>query len=183
MTDAVATLADAALSRAAQRPERAESPLIRKLFLLMHGSYGSLFMAKFATGEKDAGGKDKGIRAAMMVWAAKLDKFPAGVVETAAGRLSETYAEYPPNLPQFELLCAAATPRQTYAEENNLARLPAPVAAAPVEVSFELRSDGKDWARRLLARHGAGEALRPAQLRFAREAMGMPVKVARGAAA
>ena len=158
------------------------SPAVRKLFILLHGSYGSLFISKFSTGEKDAKGHDKGIRAAMKVWESKLQRFPNDVLETAADRLTAEHPEFPPNLPQFEALCVAVMPRPTYAEENNLVRLPPPVVA-PVElVGFEPRGDDKDWARRLLARHDAGEVLKPIQLRFAREALGLPVKPARVAA-
>ena len=61
-------------------------------------------------------------------------------------------------------------------------RLESP-AADPARVAAELAKlapirhrtevDMKDWARRLLARHDAGEKLRPIQLRFAREALGV----------
>lgn len=157
------------------------SPMVRKLFILMHGNYGTLFLAKFSTGEKDAAGHDKGIRAAMRVWDSRLQRFAQDVVHTAAGRLAGAHPSFPPSLPEFELLCEAVAPRQTYAEENNLPRLAAPAPAAPVElVDFKPRGDMKDWARRLLARHDAGEVLRPLQLRFAREALG--IKVQGGAA-
>jgi hypothetical protein len=174
----VATLVDAAIGQsAAATPPDAEKlqvcPVVRKLFMLLHGSYGNLFLSKFSTGEKDAQGRDKGIRAAMKVWESKLSRFPAEVIETAAGRLTAEHDEFPPNLPQFEKLCEAAVPRKTYAEEAGLPRLPAPVPAPAAAVSFDLRNDGKDWARRLLARHDAGEVLRPIQLRFACEALGM----------
>lgn len=174
MTD-IATLATQAIQQAHAAPESLQvKPVIRKLFILLHGSYGNLFISKFSTGEKDAQGRDKGIRAAMKVWESKLAQYPADVVETAAARMTAAHAEFPPNLPQFEVLCTAAMPRQTYAEENNLPRLAAPVPAAPVElVDFKPKGDMKDWARRLLARHDAGEVLKPIQLRFAREAMGI----------
>lgn len=35
--------------------------------------------------------------------------------------------------------------------------------------------DHKGWARRLVARHEAGEKLNPTLLRFAHEALGLPV--------
>jgi hypothetical protein len=35
--------------------------------------------------------------------------------------------------------------------------------------------DPKDWARRILNRHESGEELRPITLRFACEALGVPV--------
>ncbi len=153
------------------------SAVVRKLFVVLHGYYGNLFVGKFSTGQKDGSGRDKGTVAAMKVWDSKLGRFPGDVLETAAGRLSSEHPKFPPNLPEFELLCEAAMPRQTFAEENNLVRLPAPVVT-PVVVSLAKRNDGKDWARTLLARHEAGEVLKPIQLRFAREAVGItPHKV------
>ncbi|MOA14904.1 hypothetical protein D3C78_1350340 [compost metagenome] len=54
-----------------------------------------------------------------------------------------------------------------------LIRLPAP-EIKPVEVSFTLRNDGKDWARRLLARVEAGDkSVNRNSLKLAREAMGV----------
>lgn len=66
-------------------------------------------------------------------------------------------------------------------------RLESP-AADPARVAAELAKlapirrraevDMKDWARRLLARHDASEVLKPIQLRFAREALGIRKPVA-----
>jgi hypothetical protein len=177
----VGSMVDGAVSRAlsaAQTTPTQTNPLqvsatIRKLFMLLHGSYGTLFLAKFSTGERDAEGRDKGIRAAMKVWDAKLSNFAPEVVETAADRLSASHPQFPPNLPEFEALCVSVAPRKTYAQEAGLPRLPAPAPAAPMEVSFELRGDGKDWARRILARHEAGDKIRPYTLQCARQALGL----------
>jgi hypothetical protein len=174
----VATLAQSAVNRAAACPAPDAEPLqvkpvVRKLFMLLHGSYGTLFLSKFATGEKDAAGRDKGIRAAMKVWESKLSRFDDSTIEAAADRLSTQHPEFPPNLPQFESLCIALMPRKTYAEEAGLPRLPAPAPAAPIEVSFELRGDGKDWARRILARNEAGDRIRSYTLQCARQALGL----------
>ena len=173
----IATLADNAVREAAQLPQPTEqtSIVVRKLFILMHGAYGNLFLSKFSTGEKDAQGKDKGVRAAMKIWDASLRKFAGDVIETAAGRLSQAHPEFPPNLPQFERLCDAAAPRQTYAEEHNIPRLEAPVVA-PVAVSFAMQNDGKDWARRILARAEAGDSIRTYTMESAQLALGMKGK-------
>ena len=173
-----ATLVDPSSFQVTDTPAQSAEPLqvkpvIRKLFMLFHGSYGSLFLSKFSTGEKDAQGRDKGIRAAMKVWESKLAHYPQEVIETAAGRAVDLHAEYPPNLPQFETLCVAAMPRKTYAEEAGWPRLAAPSPAPPMEVSFEMRGDGKDWARRILARDEAGEKIRPYTLTSARQALGL----------
>lgn len=170
----VSMLASEAIRSSQHQPEqRGESPLIRKLFLLLHGSYGNQFASKFSTGEKDSNGKDKGIRAAMMVWDNALRKYPAEVVETAAGRLQKEHPEFPPNLPQFEKLCDAAMPRKSYAEEQGLPALPAPVIE-PVKVDLTKHNDGKDWARNLVERVQRGDkSVRPVTLKWARQALGM----------
>lgn len=153
------------------RADRREAPAVRKLFVLLHGSYGNAFLSKWSTGEKDASGKDKGIRAAMLVWDAALRKFPDGVIETAATRMREAHPEFPPSLPQFEKLCDAAMPRKSYAQEHGLPMLPPP---APVQVSFEQQGDNRDWARRILARQQAGDKrLTRTQLAMAQDALGM----------
>ena len=155
MTD-LATLAEQAVHQTAHKTQRAESALVRKLFVVMHGAYGNLFVSKFATGETDVAGKDKGIRAAMMVWDAALARFDAGVVELAATRLKREHPDFPPNLPQFERLCDAATPRKTHAEIEGVPRLVAPKLES-VKVSIQCVGDGVDWARVIVARAKAGD--------------------------
>lgn len=156
---------------------QAVSLVIRKLFMLLHGSYGSLFTSKFATGQM-AGRHDKGTISAMKVWDAKLSRFPATVVEQAASRLAAEHADFPPNLPQFEQMCDAVMPRQTYAQEQGLPALPAPMAAPPVKVSLQERNDGKDWARRIVARMEGGDtSISYYSGKSARVALGLEVKV------
>ena len=135
---------------AAEATLRGISSVVRKLFILLHGSYGSLFTSKFATGQM-VGDHDKGSISAMRVWDAKLSRFAPDVIEAAAGRLSAAHPKHPPNLPEFEALCEAAEPRKTYAEEQGLTALPAPVAK-PVQVDVPSHDDGKNWARRILGR-------------------------------
>lgn len=176
----VATLATQVVeqAKAATSAPLQVAPAIRKLFMVLHGSYGNAFIGKFSTGEKDAEGRDKGIRAAMKVWESKLEKYPADVIETAADRAGAAHPEFPPSLPQFEKLCEAAMPRQTYAQEQGLVALPAPVKPAPVAVNVPKRDDGKDWARRILARIALGDK---SVSRYAREsaevAMGQRTKM------
>lgn len=174
----IATLADEAVRDAARKPQqkREASLTVRKLFVLLHGAYGSTFLSKYSTGEKNADGNDKGVLAAMLVWDAGLSKFSPDVIEAAAKRLMGEDPKFPPNLPQMEKVCQAITPRKTYAEEAGLPRLPAPAPADPIKVDFNKKNDGKDWARSILAREKAGEKLRAVTLRFAREAMGLEGK-------
>ncbi|MFG0789332.1 MULTISPECIES: hypothetical protein [Pseudomonadota] len=136
--------------------QQATGAAVKNLFLVMQGSYGSLFLSKFATGVLDSGGRDLGVRTAMRVWSAALAKYDPGVIETAVARLPATHPDFPPHLPQFEALCRAATPRRTHAQLQGWSCLPAP-AASPVSVQLVPVGDGKDWARRILARARAGD--------------------------
>ncbi|MBN9323679.1 MAG: hypothetical protein J0H24_17165 [Delftia acidovorans] len=177
--DSLANIAHGAVQQAMERAEPldAVAPVIRKLFVVLHGSYGNLFASKFATGERDETGKhDKGILAAMKVWQSKLSRFPEDVIQIAAGRLVKEHPDFPPNLPQFEKVCEAATPRPTYAEQQGLPRLAAPVIE-PIKVDLQPKNDGKDWARRILYRVERGDKSvgRYAQ-REARIALGMEGK-------
>ena len=149
----VAVIAPSAVHGAANDSAKPQgiSQGVKNLFLLLQGSYGNLFLTKFATGVKDDSGRDLGIRATMKVWEAALSKFPAQVIETAANRLTNEHPEFPPNLPQFVKSCEAAMPRKTYAQEHGLKALPAP-KREPIKVDFQPRNDGKDWARRILHR-------------------------------
>lgn len=177
----VAALASSAIHEAQARPtgeEAAEatlqgiSPVTRKLFMLLHGSYGSLFTSKFSTGQM-AGRHDKGAISAMRVWDAKLSRFPGDVVEAASGRLSAEHPKFPPNLPEFEAMCDAAMPRKTYAQEQGLVALPAP-KVEPVTIDLQPRNDGKDWARRIVYRlkHGDKSVCKVAR-EMAEEVMGL----------
>ena len=87
-----------------------------------------------------------------------------------------------PNVRQFVALC-----RQAPASDAPL--LPEP-KADPARVKAELAKlgqvraqqragllDGKDWARRIISRHEAGEKLRPIAIQFAREALASQVGV------
>lgn len=171
----VAAIIDAGAFHDAQEQIAEQSALaVKNLFLLLQGSYGAVFIAKFATGVKDETGRhDLGIRATMAVWRHALKKYPPDVIETAAARLKEAHTEFPPSLPQFEKLCDAAMPRKTHAEEAGLPRLPAPAPAAPVKVDFSKQNDGKDWARAIMARSEAGESIRAYTLLSARQALGL----------
>jgi len=171
----VATLAHEAVREAAAQPraKREASVTVRKLFVLLHGAYGSLFLSKYATGEKSEAGGDKGVAAAMLVWDAALAKFSPDVIESAAKRLMGDHPDFAPNLPQLEKVCEAITPRKTYAEEAGLPLLPAPAPVAPVKVDFSKQNDGKDWARAIMARSDAGESIRAYTLLSARQALGL----------
>ena len=108
------------------------------------------------------------------LWAHELASF-AGRLDAIAWAL-ENLPSRAPNVIEFRNLCRSA-PRPPEA------LLPEP-KADPARVAAELakldtvrkqatasRVDHKAWERRLMARHEAGEVLRPIQLRFAKEAL------------
>ena len=93
----------------------------------------------------------------------------------------ENLPDSPPNAPAFARLCAQAPapvvpalpepPADPVRVRAELAKL-APVLSKPVQ-----RADGREWARRLLARAEAGERLSITAVRMAREALGRGVAV------
>lgn len=167
----LATLAQQAIQNTGQQPApKGDNPTIRKLFLILHGSYGSLFTTKFSTGERDANGKDKGIRAAMLVWESALAKYSPDTIETAAKSLAEECPDFPPNLPQFEAICRAVMPRQTFSNDQPR-RLPPPESKPIGPIEFQAMNDGKDWVRKLLARQAAGDRVSLGSIECARKAL------------
>ena len=93
---------------------------VNQVFKVLHGSYGSLFLAKFATGELDEQGKDKGIKSTRQVWAHGLRGMDAQTITTALERVLDTHPEFPPTLPQFISLCKAAKPSERPEELKRL---------------------------------------------------------------
>ena len=140
----------------AGKPAREASARTRKLFVLLHGAYGSSFLSKFHTGQLGDDRQDKGVRMAMLVWDSALARYSDEVVELAVDRIKRASPEFAPTLPMFERECEAAQPAQTYAQQQGWKALPAP-QVQPVQVNLPRRDDGKDWARRILARVERGD--------------------------
>ena len=114
---------------------------------MLHGFYGALFLSKYATGQVDEAGKDRGIGSARKVWAHGLREFDEAVLIEAMGCCKTTHVEFPPSLPQFVVLCVASLPPTPY------------VPVAPViSMGQELRSSYARRARETIARKAA-EAL------------------------
>jgi hypothetical protein len=124
---------------AAFRPQREALPTdaVNNVFKVMHGFYGNLFLSKFSSGEQTESGEDSGVVSARQVWAHGLREFDAGHVKTALGRCMTAHPEFPPSLPQFVALCAAAKPREVYRP---------PVSAPMLEMSQELRDKRRNEA-------------------------------------
>ena len=115
----------------AQQPAAEPDQTVNRLFMLFHGWYGNLFISKFATGERDANGKDKGIKSARIVWASELREFDAETVMEAARRCKARHEEFPPSLPQFVAICKAVRPRPAFS---------APRPSNVIGMSDELRA-------------------------------------------
>jgi hypothetical protein len=124
------------ISQAAAPVDAEKESAAKRLFMLFHGYYGNLFLSKFATGELDADGKDRGIKSARIIWQNELAKFDVATVVAAAERCKQAHKEFPPSLPQFADLCAAIQPRKAR-----------PQADARIGMSTELKSTYSKRAR------------------------------------
>ena len=117
---------------------------IKRVFMVLHGFYGNLFLSKFATGNVEQG-EDQGIANARKVWAYALRDYDADTVKLALRRCQQAHPEFPPSLPQFVALCAACKPREVYRP---------PVQAPAIEMGQELREqrirDQREKAAELL---------------------------------
>jgi len=94
-----------------------ESAAVNNVFKVFHGFYGNLFLSKFATGQLDEHGQDKGVISARQIWAHGLREFDGQTVKTAIAQCMERYPEFPASLPQLVALCKANKPRPTYKPE------------------------------------------------------------------
>ena len=72
-------------------------------------------------------------------------------------------------LPEFKQLPAPKADERVVAEEM--------AKQLGIKKAMQPLVDGKEWARRLIARHEAGDRIRPITLRFAREALGLEGKM------
>lgn len=135
---------------------------INRLFNRLSATYGAAWTRLWA---------DVPMADVKAAWAHELATFA-----TSLHRIAWALENLParcPNVIEFKALC-----RQAPAPD--VPRLPEPVVD-PERVKAELaklasrnpteRQDPKDWARRILVRHEAGEKLSPTTLRFAKEAL------------
>ena len=175
MSEHAAALAQQAVAQpqAQQHGAAAKVELAQHVFRVLHGMYGNLFLAKFSTGQERGDGTDGGVESAKAIWGHALSRYALDTVKAALASCLQEHPEYPPSLPQFVSLCAAKAPRPTYAQQQGWKSLPPPAAAPAKPVAFEARADGKDWARRILARHEAGEAIGAYALGSAHAALGL----------
>lgn len=138
---------------------------IDKLFEKLSIRYGRDFLGRWegmpiADIKTDWGDVLSGFRGHpdSIVWA--LENLPESKAPTATEFRALCRKAPAPNVPQIEAPIAS---RERMAKE--LEKL------APIVARKEV--DGKDWARRLHARHESGEKLKPIQIRFYKEALGL----------
>jgi hypothetical protein len=121
-------------------PVIAESD-VNRVFAVLHGFYGNLFFSKFATGAVE-NGEDQGIANARRIWAHGLREYDGETIKTALRNCQARHPEYPPSLPQFAGMCAAAKLRPTFSS-----------GAVAIGMSDGLRSKYARQARAIMARH------------------------------
>lgn len=114
---------------------------VNRVFAVLHGFYGNLFFSKFATGAVE-NGEDQGIANARRIWAHGLREYDAETIKTALRTCQVRHPEYPPSLPQFSGMCAAAKLRPTF---NSGPRA--------IDMSDGLRSKYARQARAIIAKH------------------------------
>lgn len=161
---------------------------VKRVFMVMHGYYGNMFFSKFATGVQvdvkgappDAAGKvaqeDQGIANTRRIWAHGLREFDGETIKAALRVCQTRHTEFPPSLPQFAALCAAAKPRAVFH-----------ASPAAIGMSQELRSTYARNARKIIAKHNAkarerltGEVPLPAGLEGLKRAIANAIGAAGG---
>jgi hypothetical protein len=113
-------------------------------------------------------------------WTRQWADVPVNDVKSAWGHELSGFGDLPercPNVIEFKNLCRRAP-------EKERPRLPEPKAnperlkkelsklgEARKEIASKSKYDHKEWAKRIIARHEAGEKVRPISLKFAQEAL------------
>lgn len=111
----VANLAEKAILGAKnQATDALDQTLVIDVFKALHAFYGVLFTSKFATGEINAEGKDRGIVSARNIWASRLQQFDRDTVKAAIAQCEIEHKQYPPSLPEFLDHCKARQIRPAY---------------------------------------------------------------------
>lgn len=143
-------------------------PVIERLFARLNATYGRDFMGRYE-GQDAASVKTS--------WGHELDGYSQNLKSLAWAL--ENLPERPPNVIEFRSLCRRAPSNDVPALPEPKAD-PARVAAelaklAPLRARTESQSpvDHKAWAKRLKARHEAGERLNLNQVRCYRAALGL----------
>jgi hypothetical protein len=138
------------------------------LFERLAASYGNEWTAKWM-GQDEAKVKS--------LWAHELSAYESHL-ECIAWAL-ENLPPRSPNVIEFKQLCRMAPRNESVPAITHVKADPARVAAEFAKLRDVIKAkpaseyDPKAWARIIIARHEAGEKIRPLNLRFAREALGI----------
>lgn len=142
---------------------------VDKIFDKLTLIYGQSFLRRWS---------DIDLNAVKSDWAHELAGF-AQHPRAIAWALQNLPPERPPTVLEFRALARKAPPEVTPQIEAPVAD-PSRVAAEMAKLAPVLREkpavDGKEWARRIIAREAAGDPVRPICLRFAREALDRRVR-------
>jgi hypothetical protein len=138
---------------------------VDRLFARLSATYGRDFASKYE-------GLDQ--NAVKSSWAHELAGF-TGQLDAIAWAL-ENLPERAPNVIEFRALCRRAPTPEVPRIEHSPAgkeRIAAELAKLGPVIRRRAPADRRDWARRLIARHEAGERLTRAQMDMARDALGV----------
>lgn len=122
---------------------------VSRVFQVLHGCYGGLFLSKYSNGVVNADGEDEGMLSTQRVWAKGLSEFDDDTIRRALDRVKVMHPEFPPSLPQLEAICRACAPREACTDshpDNGPRALP---------MSGKLRSEYAARARAVIAKHDA----------------------------
>lgn len=141
-------------------------PWVDKIFTKLTVIYGKDFLSRW---------EGLNIEEVKADWAKELGGFFNHPESISYALKNMPDAGKPPTVLEFRAICRKAP----IFEQPRIEHHP----AQPDKVKAEIeklknsprtgKSDPKDWARRHIARHEAGEQVRPITLRFAREALGL----------
>lgn len=159
-------------ARPQAEPRQADA-MVKRLFMLFHGWYGNLLIARYQTGDTGLDGKDRGVASAMKVWQSELARFEPEDVEAAAARCQTDHPKYPPTLPEFVALCKAVRVRPMMKVNGTL----------KVEMSEGLRSSYTAKARaQAMHRYRANLAAEVGMVNAPDGARGLQVLIAQAVA-
>ena len=139
--------------------------LIERLFSRLQSMYGQQFLAMWERTDL-AEVKD--------LWADKLGFYTPLQIGAALDLTIEN--KFPPNLPEFVAICAQAAKARPRPQQNELEITPLSrdeaekfMQVAKAKVSVTEGADPRDWARKIIIRHEAGEQIQAKVLRLAKE--------------
>jgi len=142
----------------------------------LQGNYGSRFLNQWKTGQQSPDGEDIGIKNAMATWAKKLGGFSD--MSDAIKAVLDYLPSDPPSLPEFVNLCREAGRRLSenvkrieYVPTEEEKQRAAYAAKAASKAITKEKRDHKAWAKKLKARHDAGEVLSLMQIDAYQEAL------------